>query len=136
MNMNMIIYMQFMDRCVLNAMIWMVLHIFSMYWLVWLNYSFPSHFHIYTNTIIMIIIVDNYLAFVLHSLLDEYQSEVVQSNGRLVWAEGDDEKRIEEYLRGDVINGNDPHETALRMMPRLLAEKAMYMLIPHWFLIS
>ena len=51
---------------------------------------------------------------------------MVQSNGRLVWAEGDDEKRIEEYLKGDLINGNDPHETALRMMPRLLAEKAMY----------
>ena len=62
----------------------------------------------------------------IHSLLDEYQSEVVQSNGRLVWAEGDDEKRMEEYLKGDMINGNDPHETALRMMPRLLAEKAMY----------
>ena len=61
--------------------------------------------------------------------LDEYQSEVMQSNGRLVWAEGDDERRMAEWQNGDVINEHDPHETALRMMPRLLAEKAMYVLI-------
>ena len=53
----------------------------------------------------------------------------MQSNGRLVWAEGDDERRMAEWQNGDVINEHDPHETALRMMPRLLAEKAMYVLI-------